>query len=252
MWISYLVVYLYKREVDKLLNVNFLISLREGLEVSLVIGFLLISLVQSRKQYLIKAVLSGTLFGVVFSILTGIILFNKFGEMDGTVKQYTEGGIQLIASMLIFYFIFWLGNQSNQEISEKLKSEVPINNHSISLFFMASVFVIREGLELVFFVLSNDDTHTISSSISIFLGIVVAIAITFALIKTTTNLNIKFIFTLLGILLIFFGGRVFTEGLFELIDARLIVENIAFYGYVILSLLVLFKNNLKVFSKKNN
>ena len=115
---------------------------------------------------------------------------------------------------------------------------------------MASVFVIREGLELVFFVLSNDDTHTISSSISIFLGIIVAIAITFALIKTTTNLNIKFIFTLLGILLIFFGGRVFTEGLFELIDARSIVENIAFYGYVILSLLVLFKNNLKVFFKK--
>ena len=103
------------------MNANFLISLREGLEVSLVIGFLLISLVQSRKQYLIKAVLSGTLFGVVFSILTGIILFNKFGEMDGTVKQYTEGGIQLIAAMLIFYFIFWLGNQSNQEYFRKIK-----------------------------------------------------------------------------------------------------------------------------------
>jgi len=234
------------------LNANFLIALREGLEVSLVIGFLLISLVQNKKQHLIKTVLFGTLFGIIFSILAGIILFITFGGLENTVKQYIEGGIQLVAAILIFYFIVWLSSQSNHDISEQLKSEIQFKDNSISLFLMASIFVIREGLELVLFVLSNNDTHSTSSVISIFLGIFAAIAITYALIKTTTNLNIKFIFTLLGILLIFFGGKVFTEGLLQLIDAPSVFENIAFYGYVIFSLLVLFKKNLISFFHRNN
>ncbi|WP_088042270.1 FTR1 family protein [Bacillus sp. EAC] len=234
------------------MNANFLIALREGLEVSLVIGFLLISLVQNKKQHLIKTVLFGTLFGIIFSILAGIILFITFGGLENTVKEYIEGGIQLVAAILIFYFIVWLSSQSNHDISEQLKSEIRFKDNSISLFLMASIFVIREGLELVLFVLSNSDTHSTRSILSIFLGIIAAIAITYALIKTTTNLNIKFIFTLLGILLIFFGGKVFTEGLFQLIDAPSIFENIAFYGYVIFSLLVLFKKNLISFSHRNN
>lgn len=234
------------------MNANFLIALREGLEVSLVIGFLLISLVQSKKQYLIKSVLGGTVFGVLFSIFAGITLFITIGELEGRVEQYVEGVIQLIASMLIFYFIYWLSNQSSSKISNQLKSEVVIKDNPTSLFLMASIFVIREGLELVLFVLSNADTHAFTSAFSISLGLIVAIAITYILIQTTINLNIKFIFTLLGILLIFFGGKVFTEGLFEFINAGALFEKIAFYGFVIVSLLILFKNNLISIFKSNN
>jgi high-affinity iron transporter len=234
------------------LNANFLIALRGGLEVSLVIGFLLISLVHSKKQYLIKSVLSGTAFGVLVSIFVGIILFATIGELEGRVEQYVEGGIQLIASMLIFCFIFWLSNQSSSNISNKLKSEVVITDNSTSLFFMASIFVIREGLELVLFILSNNDTQTVTSMVSIFLGIVFAVAITYIFINTTINLNIKSIFTLLGILLIFFGGKVFTDGIFAFIDAGKLFEYIAFYGFIIISLVVLFKDNLTAFFDKIN
>jgi high-affinity iron transporter len=232
------------------LNANFLIALREGLEVSLVIGYLLITLIQSKKEHLIKSVVYGTVLGVVVSIFAGFFLFTTFGELDGNVEHTIEGVIQLIAALLIFYFIYWLSGQSSINISDKLKSEVKIKDSSISLFLMASVFVIREGLELVLFVLSNAHTIAFVGMISILLGIIAAVLIAYLFIKTTINLNIKVIFTLLGILLIFFGGKVFTEGIFSFIDSTPLVEQIVYYGFVVISLFILFKNNILSFFKK--
>ncbi|PGM55540.1 FTR1 family protein [Bacillus sp. AFS053548] len=232
------------------MNANFLIALREGLEVSLVIGYLLITLIQSKKEHLIKSVVYGTILGVVVSIFAGFFLFTTFGELDGNVEHTIEGVIQLIAALLIFYFIYWLSSQSSINISDKLKSEIKIMDSSISLFLMASVFVIREGLELVLFVLSNAHTIALVGMISILLGIIAAVLIAYLFIKTTVNLNIKVIFTLLGILLIFFGGKVFTEGLFSFIDATPLVEQIVYYGFVVISLFILFKNNILSFFKK--
>ncbi len=238
------------REDGSKLNVNFLIALREGLEVSFVIGFLLISLVQSKKQHLIKSVVYGTITGVIVSIFAGFFLFTAFGELGVNVQQNIEGVIQLIAAMLIFYFIYWLSNQSSSNISEKLKSEVMMKDHTLSLFLMASVFVIREGLELVLFVLSNAQSIAFVGLISILLGLIAAVLIAYLFIKTTLNLNIKVIFTLLGVLLIFFGGKVFTEGLFDFINSTRVLETIAYYGYVIISLITLFKNYIRSIYKK--
>lgn len=232
------------------MNANFLIALREGLEVSLVIGFLLITLIQSKKEHLIKSVLYGTIFGVIVSILAGFFLFTTFGELDGRVEHTIEGVIQLIAAMLIFYFIYWLSGQSSVNISDKMKSEVKIKDNNLSLFLMASVFVIREGLELVLFVLSNAQTIEFVGMIAILLGLLTAVLIAYLFIKTTINLNIKVIFTLLGILLIFFGGKVFTEGIFSFVDATPLVEQIVYYGFVVISLFILFKNNILSFFKK--
>ncbi|MEH7453147.1 FTR1 family protein, partial [Gottfriedia acidiceleris] len=161
------------------MNANFLIALREGLEVSLVIGYLLITLIQSKKEHLIKSVVYGTILGVVFSIFAGFFLFITFGELDGNVEHTIEGVIQLIAALLIFYFIYWLSSQSSINISDKLKSEVKIMDSSISLFLMASVFVIREGLELVLFVLSNAHTIALVGMISILLGIIASVLIAY-------------------------------------------------------------------------
>ncbi|MFB7138885.1 FTR1 family protein [Gottfriedia sp. NPDC056225] len=232
------------------MNANFFIALREGLEVSLVIGFLLIALIQSKKQHLIKSVVYGTILGVIISIFAGYFLFTAFGDLKPNVEHNIEGVIQLIAAMLIFYFIYWLSNQSSINISEKMKSEFKIKDNNFSLFLMASVFVIREGLELVLFVLSNAQTIAFAGMISILLGIIAAVLIAYIFIKTTVNLNIKIIFTLLGILLIFFGGKVFTEGLFSFVDTTPLIEKFAYYGFVVISLFVLFKNNLLAYFKK--
>ncbi|PEJ56738.1 hypothetical protein CN692_16005 [Bacillus sp. AFS002410] len=238
------------KEEDSELNANFLIALREGLEVSLVIGFLLITLIQSKKNHLIKSVIYGTLLGVVVSIFAGFFLFSTFGDLNANIEHTIEGVIQLIAALLIFYFIYWLSGQSSINISEKMKSEVKIKDNNLSLFLMASVFVIREGLELVLFVLSNAQTIEFVGMIAILLGILSAILIAYLFIKTTINLNIKVIFTLLGILLIFFGGKVFTEGVFSFVDASSLVEQIVYYAFVVISLFVLFKNNILSFFKK--
>ncbi|WP_167555423.1 FTR1 family protein [Gottfriedia acidiceleris] len=232
------------------MNANFLIALREGLEVSLVIGFLLITLIQSKKEHLIKSVIYGTILGVLVSIFAGFFLFTTFGELDGNVEHTIEGVIQLIAALLIFYFIYWLSGQSSINISDKLKSEVKIKDNNFSLFLMASVFVIREGLELVLFVLSNAQSIAFVGMISILLGLIAAVLIAYLFIKTTINLNIKVIFTLLGILLIFFGGKVFTEGIFSFVDATPLLEKIVYYGFVVISLFILFKNNILSFFKK--
>lgn len=221
-----------------------MLALREGLEAALVIGIILITLVQTRRQYLIKSVLSGTITGFVSSIILGICLFIGIGELNNHTKELVLGGIQLIAAGLIFNFIIWLSNQQIN-ITDEIKERISTSRSSYSLFLLALFSVVREGFELIIFILSRSNNQSTEVLIETALGIIAAVLIAYILFKTSINLNLKWIYTILGIVLIYVGSQLFSEGLYTFFDGSKLEQNLAIFLYILASIFILLFNHVK-------
>jgi high-affinity iron transporter len=89
------------------MGASFLITLREGLEVSLVLAILVSYLVKSGRASDVGAVWRGSAAAALVCLLSGIA-FNIFvGEFSGKSEQFIEGTIAIVAASVLTWMIFW-------------------------------------------------------------------------------------------------------------------------------------------------
>lgn len=230
---------------------NIVLSFREGLEAVLVVGIILTYLLQNNKQRLVKYVYLGTMFGVMVSVIGGYIGFSEAKELKEEGEELFEAVMMLVASGLIGYFVVWMANQ-NRNITQSVRNNVDKVSTGLGLFILVFLSVFREGMELVVFILTKVNENASSAAAGTAIGIVMAIIIGYLIFKTSLKLNIKVIFKIFGIMLIFVGAELFGEGLSKLIpSAGEILEEggaVLFGGF---SLLYFLKDNLKKFFVKD-
>ena len=90
------------------MSAAFLITLREGLEISIVLAILLGYLVKTGRADRTGAVWTGAAIAAVVCVITGI-LFNIFvGEFEGTSEQAIEGFLALAAAIVLTWMILWM------------------------------------------------------------------------------------------------------------------------------------------------
>jgi high-affinity iron transporter len=204
---------------------TFLLSLREGLEAALIIGIVLGALTKIRRDDLSSAVWLGTLSAVIISILTAVIL-TRFGmSLEETAEQIFEGITMLIAAGILTWMIFWMSKQARFLKSEL---EAGVNKAAAStgkraMFWLAFVAVVREGVELAFFItaaffagdqiqLTSNIIQTLAGTI---LGLGTAVLLGWTLFATTVRLDLRRFFQVTGILLILFAAGLVAHGIHE-------------------------------------
>ena len=90
---------------------SFLITSRETLEASLVVGIVMTYLIRTNNHKFKKSVYYAVAFGILGSIL-GALLFNQIaGGFEGTVEKVFEGITMLAGSLLIATMMFWMKNK---------------------------------------------------------------------------------------------------------------------------------------------
>ena len=219
---------------------NLVLAFRESLEAVLIVGIILTTLTRQNKQGLKPYVIVGALTGIIISILAGAVLFLSAQGLEEETMELFEGGMMLVASGLIAYFVIWMAQQ-NQNISASITSSVSKTSTGLGLAGLAFLGVFREGLELVIFTMANLSAQATDIALGTVSGIVLAVITGILIFKSTVKLNLGWIFKGLGLVLIYIGAELLEEGLIKLIPSASAIEDLVFFGYIIGALVIFFK-----------
>lgn len=201
--------------------------MREGLEAALIIGVLLGALNKTGQTKYRSAIWYGTGVAVLLSIIVGVVLNLVGASFEGRAEEIFEGIAMLLAAGILTWVILWMQAKGNT-INTALKNDVQQalgKNSAFALFSLAFVAVIREGVELAFFLtaasVQSDGVNILLGAI---LGLVVVGVLAVLLFKSLLKLNVSAFFRVTSILLILFAAGLVAHGVHEFNEAGIIPE----------------------------
>ncbi len=202
---------------------GYLLALREGLEAALVIGIVFSVLAKLNQKQLGRAVWMGVTSGIVISLVSALIL-NLIGmEFEGQGEQIFEGTAMLLAAAILTWMVFWMRKQSGamkEKIETQVKKTLETNRNSqsgIAVFFLAFLAIVREGIELVLFLLAiRLETSPLQVATGVLLGVGSAILIGLIVFSSAKKLSLTRFFQTTNILLALFAAGLVGLGIREL------------------------------------
>jgi high-affinity iron transporter len=202
---------------------SFLITSRETLEASLVIGIVLAYLNKTSNHQYKKSVYWGIAAGIFTSVLAAIGFTVLAGGFTGVAEELFEGITMLIGATLLTTMILWMLRQRHiaQEIQGRvahhLSHQKPLLSYA-GIFLLVFVAIIREGVETVIFLNATQYASGVNL-IGGTLGIMVAIIIGYLFFIASYKVNLKILFNISSVLLILFAAGLVAHGVHELEEA---------------------------------
>ena len=194
----------------------FLITLREGLEISIVLAILVSYLVKTDRAGEVGAVWRGAGYAAAICLVAGIAIQVAVGGLHGSVEKGVEAAIALAAASVLTWMIFWMREHS-RTMGAELRRQVAEATTAGALALIAFVAVLREGLETVLFLLSAETTSSSGASVVVggLAGLVVSAVLGRVFYSAGHRLNLRTFFNVTGVLLILFAaglvGKFFHE-----------------------------------------
>jgi high-affinity iron transporter len=201
---------------------TFVITLREGVEATLVAGIVLAILAKAHQRQLFKWVYLGAIAGVLLSSIFGALAQAIIGGFSGQIYYLSKGVFSILAIAMLSWMLLWMTQQA-----KLLKKTIETNvNHALgnsekagwSILTLVAVAVLREGAEIVLFIAGsfNGDPNQVglaqySPALGCILGVTASLLIGVAIFKFGAKINIRLFFKVLGmILLLIVSGLVLT------------------------------------------
>jgi high-affinity iron transporter len=207
-----------------------LLTTREGLEASLIVGIVLAYLAKTDNRASFRVIWAGTAAAVALSIMLGAALFFTVGELEGRSEQIFEGVAMLSAVAVLTWMIFWMRKQAaniKRELEAKLAGAIAAGS-AVGLASVVFFAVLREGWETALFLFAISESSTpLSTSVGAVVGLVVSVSLGVALYMGSRRLNLRQFFTVTGLLLIVFAAGLLAHGVHEFQEAGILPETIA-------------------------
>ncbi len=196
----------------------FLITLREGLEISLVIAIIAAYLVKTGHRERLGAMWVGVAVAAVVCVATGVAFDAVVGQFEGTWEQAIEGTLAFVAVAVLTWMIFWM-RRNSRNISGDLHVKIAsaLDRSPAALSVIAFVAVAREGFETVLFLIGAETAANSGADVVIggLVGLVVSAAIGIAFYAGSAKIDLRRFFQYTGMLLILFAAGLFAKGLHE-------------------------------------
>lgn len=205
---------------------SFLVTVREGLEMALIVTILLGYLRSVDQKQYFKQIWYGVAAAAAISITFGAGLEIASRELDGRILEAFEGFTMLLAVCVLTWMLFWMKSQS-AGFSSQLRHnvDVALTGGSMSaLVFLAFSSVAREGIETSLFLFAGSakqgaDLEFATGGI---LGFGIAAAVGVVLYYGAARLPIKQFFLGSGIVLMFLAAGLLSNALVALNEATII------------------------------
>ena len=211
---------------------GFLLSVREGFEVALVLGIVLSALRKIKHREMSSIIWSGAAVAGLVSALLALLLYSLGGEFEGRAEEIYEGLSMLSAAVLLTWMVFWMRRQAgilSKELEGNVLRMTALGSHR-ALFLLAFLAVGREGMELAAFLtiaaFSSSAWLTFLGAIA---GLGIAALMGILLFTTTRRLSVKKFFLLTNVLLLLFAAGLVARSIHEFNEAGWVpagVENI--------------------------
>ncbi|HEU4706477.1 MAG TPA: iron uptake transporter permease EfeU [Solirubrobacterales bacterium] len=186
---------------------TFVITLREGVEASLIIGIIAAFLVKEGRRDAMRQMWLG--IGVAVALCVGVaVLLEVVGqELPDKGQEGLETIVALIAVSAVSYMIVWMRRHA-RGIKAQLEggaASALATGSTLALVGMAFLAVLREGFETSVFLLAafQESSNTTAAGAGSILGLLAAIAIGLGLYRGGVRINLTRFFRLTGIVLVF-------------------------------------------------
>lgn len=196
---------------------EFIITFRETLESSLIIGIVLTFLNRYSLEGLKRSVWYGlgaavgvsVLVAVVFTILQKII-----GSYSEAYEKLFEALMMWLASGFLAYMVIWMAKNVN--IRKELEQSLQNESTRKAVFALVFFAVLREGFETVLFLFASFQATKSFSYVGFFAGILVAILIGYQIFYLGKKVNVKKFFNFTSVLLILMAAGMVAYGTHEM------------------------------------
>ncbi len=185
-------------------GLSFLILLREGFEVVVVLGALLAVLKKTgAKQY------TGVVHvGWIAALFVGALVFAFARKwVAGSNREWLEGVVAIVAVFMLLYAAFWINARANTrkfmgEIRDQMKSTISRGGRvGIGLFVISFSSMLRESVETAIFLQGLAIDSVRATAWGAIAGIVVLLGVVFAMGRFGLKLPLRVLFEVSTILL---------------------------------------------------
>jgi high-affinity iron transporter len=207
---------------------TFFLMLREGLEAALIVGIIAAYLVKIGRRDALPKIIAGVGAAVGLSIALGLLITFTIGKLPLVVQETLEGLAALLAVGVLTWMLFWMRRQG-RAIKGELEHDVDLaltTGSTGALVGLAFIAVIREGVETVLFlipILSFNGTgiDVVAGGI---LGLVISVAVGWAIFAAGVRVNLRRFFTITGTVLIFVAAGLVAFAVAEFGEGGLIAN----------------------------
>jgi high-affinity iron transporter len=186
---------------------TFVITLREGVEASLIVGIIAAFLVKEGRRDALRQMWLGVGIAIVLCTAVAVLLRVVGEELPQKEQEGLETIVGLIAVAAVTYMIVWMRRHA-RGIKAELEGEAAsalATGSTMALVGMAFLAVLREGFETTVFLLAafQDSTDTTAAGAGAILGLAAAIAIGLGLYRGGVRINLTRFFRVTGLVLVF-------------------------------------------------
>jgi high-affinity iron transporter len=203
----------------------YLITLREGLEMSLIVGILLAYLARTGHRREFPIIWAGVAGAAVVSAIAGTAIFVIAGEFTGRAEQLFESAALLTAVAVLTYMIFWMRRQAitiRSELQARMSQALQSGSRT-ALVVLTVVSVGREGIETALFLFATiRASSSLAASVGAALGLATAVLLGWLLYRGTYRLDLRAFFNITSGLLLLVGAGLFTRAVGELHEAAIV------------------------------
>lgn len=208
------------------------VTLREGVEVALVIGVLLAYLRRTGRGAYSRHVLWGLGVAVLASLAIAVLI-HRFGldpenpVMEGTVMFVAAG---LVTSLLVW--VWRTGRSVKRRLEQRLDSLVgqagtttAESRAALGVFAFAFLMVLREGVETVLFLAALSGTvggSALYNALGGGTGLFLAALFGILLVRGSLHINLHRFFNVTGLVLLILVAKLIAGGLHEFLEAGIL------------------------------
>lgn len=204
----------------------FIITLREGLEMALIVAIVLAYLHKIGRDSDARSVWLGTLVAAGVAAAAGALIFAIVGELEGKAEEIVEGAVALAAAGVLTWMVFWMRRQARHIKGElhRRVDEALASGSTLALAGIAFFAILREGLETALFLLGSSvgNDSSLEQFIGGVIGLVIAAAIGYLFYRGSDRVNLRSFFTITGGLILLFAAGLLAKGVHEFQEAGVI------------------------------
>ncbi|GIE88503.1 high-affinity iron transporter [Actinoplanes regularis] len=202
----------------------YLIGLREGLEITLVVSILVAFLVKSDRRPLLRLVWAGVALAAAIAIGFAALLQVGVAELSSTRQELFEAIASFVAVAFVTWMIFWMRRMARhlgRELRGRMEDAIQVG--PVAVAGVAFLAVIREGLEtsILFYAAAQGATDA-KPFIGITLGLLTAVVLGWLLYISAVRINLSTFFTWTGALLVLVAAGIFKYGFHDLQEANVL------------------------------
>jgi FTR1 family protein len=208
----------------------FIITLREGVEASLIVGIIFAYLGKINRNELKKTVIWALLSAVAASVLGAVVLSRTQWNSD-----VFEGWVMLVAAFFTGSMI-WFMNKTARSMKGHIEAKLAkatSETSKVGLFLLVFLLVLREGVEtvLILSAVSLNSTELLSF-IGTALGVIVSVVFGVLFIRGSVRINLQRFFKVTTIILYFVTFQLLVSGLHELSENGVLPSSTAEMRYI--------------------